>query len=161
PDLLAVYDVFVAVALGMGRERREVAAGSGLAEQLAPELRAGEDPGEVAVLLLLGAGDQERRAGPADADRVEGAGRPGGAELLVDDQLLHGAGVASIRLGPVGGDVSGLRQPHGPVGRETSARGVLADERPDLVPVHLRLCRQVEVHWRRLPTISLPAAGGC
>ncbi len=71
PDLLAVHDVLVAVALGAGRQRREVAAGARLAEQLAPELGAGEDPGEVAVLLLLGAGDEERRPGPADADRVE------------------------------------------------------------------------------------------
>ncbi len=160
PDLLAVDDVFVAVALGAGRQRREVAAGGGLAEQLAPELGAGEDPGEVAILLLLGAGGEERRPGPADADRVEGTRRLRGAELLVDHELLHRAGVESVRLGPVRCDVSRLRQPHVPIGREAPAGRVLADECADFVAIGLRLCGQVEVHRCRLPAITLPPSGG-
>ena len=53
PDLLAVDDVLVAVAHGPRAEVGQVAARAGLAEQLAPELLAGEQREEVAVLLRL------------------------------------------------------------------------------------------------------------
>ena len=56
-------------------EAGEVAAGAGLAEELAPDLLAGEQREEVALLLLVGAGVQDRRPGPADADRVRRAAR--------------------------------------------------------------------------------------
>ena len=41
PHLLAVHDPLVAVALRPGSQRRQVGAGAGLAEQLAPDLLAG------------------------------------------------------------------------------------------------------------------------
>ena len=50
--------------------------GAGLAEQLAPDLLAGQQREQVAVLLLLGAGVEDRRAGPADADHVARAAAP-------------------------------------------------------------------------------------
>ena len=65
PDLLAVEHVLVAVAHRARRERREVAAGFRLAEQLAPDLGAVEQAGEVALLLLGGPRDEERRARPS------------------------------------------------------------------------------------------------
>ena len=160
PDLLAVDDVLVAVALGTGRERREVAAGSGLAEQLAPDLGAVEDPGEVAVLLLLGARDEERRAGPADADRVQrardrerrGAPRRSRAAATGPASSPQGAGQwgATYPAAARRTFQSGGKRPSGACSR---------DESPDLVAVGLRLCREIEVHRARLPAISLPPCG--
>jgi hypothetical protein len=43
PHLLPVDDEFFAVAHGTRLQRREVAAGTGLAEELAPDLGAVED----------------------------------------------------------------------------------------------------------------------
>jgi hypothetical protein len=43
PHLLAVDDPLVAVAHGAGGETGDVGAGAGLAEQLAPDVLAGED----------------------------------------------------------------------------------------------------------------------
>ena len=43
PDLLAVHHVVVAVAHGAGAQRREVGAGAGLGEALAPHLVAAQD----------------------------------------------------------------------------------------------------------------------
>ena len=62
PHLLPVDDPLVAVELGTGVEPGEVGAGAGLAEELAPGLLAGDDVEEVALLLLLGAVDVDRRA---------------------------------------------------------------------------------------------------
>ena len=53
PDLLAVEDPLVAVALGPGRQAGHVGSGAGLGEQLAPDLLAGEQRAQVALLLAL------------------------------------------------------------------------------------------------------------
>ena len=47
PDLLAGHHPAVAVALGAGLQRREVGAGVGLGEQLAPHPLAGDDRPQV------------------------------------------------------------------------------------------------------------------
>ena len=47
PDLLAVQHVVVAVALGPRAQRREIGAGAGLGEALAPHLVAAQDPRQV------------------------------------------------------------------------------------------------------------------
>ena len=146
PHFLAVHDVLVAIALGAGRQRGEIAAGAGLAEELAPELGAGEDAGEVALLLRPRAGHEQRRPGPADADRVHGSRRASGAEPFVDHELLHRAGVETEGLGPVRGDVPRFGELHAPVGRESALGGVLAHEGPDFVAVGLGLRGQIEVH---------------
>ena len=52
PDLLAVDDVLVAVGDGRGAQVREVGAGLGLAEALAPVLVGREDAGQPLLLLL-------------------------------------------------------------------------------------------------------------
>ena len=57
-----------------GLHGREVRAGGGLGEQLAPDLVAVQHRPEVARLLLVGAVGDDRRAEHADADRVEDAG---------------------------------------------------------------------------------------
>ena len=49
PHLLPVDDPLVAVAHGTGRQPREVGAGAGLAEQLAPDLVAAQHRRQVAL----------------------------------------------------------------------------------------------------------------
>ena len=77
PHLLAVDDELVAVAFGPRREPREVGSRSGLAEQLAPGLLAGDDVLHIAVDLFLrtvrgdrGRGEQQAETG-GRAERAE------------------------------------------------------------------------------------------
>ena len=90
PDLLAVHDELVAVAHGTRRQACEVAARGRLAEQLAPDLRPVEDARQPLRALLVGAGDQQRRPGPADADRVDWSRHAQLAHHLVDLELFSG-----------------------------------------------------------------------
>ena len=53
PHLLAVDHPLVAVELGAGLDVGEVGAGVGLAVALAPQLGAGDDPGQEPGLLLV------------------------------------------------------------------------------------------------------------
>ncbi len=108
PDLLAVDDELVAVTHCPGRERGEIAAGSGLAEQLAPDLLAREQREEVPILLLVAARVQDRRAGPSDPDLVLRPRHLRSAHLVVDHELEDRARVEPPRARPVGHDVSGL-----------------------------------------------------
>ena len=78
--------------------------GAGLAEQLAPDLLAGQQRQQVALLLLGGAGVEDGGTGPADADGVLGTPDPGPAELVVDDQLERRVGAEPPGRGPVRGD---------------------------------------------------------
>ena len=66
-------DPLVAVADGARAERHEVRTGVGLGEQLTPPFVAGDQRRQVAPLLLLGAGGEERGRGEvhADAERAE------------------------------------------------------------------------------------------
>ena len=91
------------------REAGEVGPGVGFAEQLAPELLAAEDRRQEALLLLVGAGEQDRRRRPSDADRVvRPLHTPAAPQLVVDDQLVQRVGVESPRRRPVRHDVTGL-----------------------------------------------------
>ena len=101
PDLRAVDHVVVAVADGARLQAGEVGAGAGLAEALAPALLAAQDAGQVALLLLVGAVEQDGGAGPAQANAAE-ARRARLGQLLVEDELLHhGEAAAAILRGPV------------------------------------------------------------
>ena len=91
PHLLTLHHPLVAVELGPGGQRGQVGPGAGLAEQLAPDLLAGQQREQVALLLLVGAGVDEGRAGPSDADGVVGPPDPGPPQLVVDDQLWVGS----------------------------------------------------------------------
>ena len=73
PHLLPGDDPRVAVALGARRERREVGARAGLAEQLAPLLLVAHDRREEAQPLLLGAVREQRGRGVVEAERVQPA----------------------------------------------------------------------------------------
>ena len=70
PHLLSVDGPLVAVAHALRRQPGEVGAGAGLAEQLAPDLLAGEQRTQVALLLLLAAPHNDRRSAHPVADRV-------------------------------------------------------------------------------------------
>ena len=75
PDLLTVDHELVAVAHRTSAEAGEVAAAARFAEQLAPELLAGQHRRQVALLLLVGAGVQQCRARPTRSR----SGSPDGA----------------------------------------------------------------------------------
>ena len=141
PDLLPVDHPLVAVAHGPGAEVGQVAAGARLAEQLAPDLLAGQQRQQVALLLLLGAGVQDRRARPSRCRSGSAGGCTSArAQLVVDDQLVDRVGVEPPGLRPVRRDVAGLgqlaaRRPR--VGRQP---------RPHLDAAGIVLRRQLEVH---------------
>ena len=77
----------------------EVGARGGLGEHLAPDLVGVEHRAEVALLLLLVAVRDQRRAEHADADDVEDPGHAGAADLLVDDDLVERAEALAAVLG--------------------------------------------------------------
>jgi hypothetical protein len=101
PGLLSRHHPFVTVPHGACTECREVGAGPGLAEELAPDLFAAQHGGQVARLLLGAAvGDDggARHPDPYDEDRFS---EPGPGELLVPDDLLDRAEtLAPILLWP-------------------------------------------------------------
>ena len=90
PDLLAVDDPLVAIAHGPGGKPGHIGTGTGLAEQLAPDLLTRVHGAQEALLLLVACVGEHHRGAHADADRVdvevvvEDTGIP---QLLVDDRL--------------------------------------------------------------------------
>ncbi len=101
PDLLAVDDPGVTVALGPGAQAGQVGAGAGLAVELAPQLIAAQDGIEVLLLLLGGAVGDEGRADHVHRDRQH-AGRHVELALLLgeDAGLVRRAAPPPVRLGP-------------------------------------------------------------
>ena len=89
PDLLAVDDEVVALVHGGGLERGQVAAGVGLGVELAPQLLGREDLLEIALLLRVGAVDDDGRPDDADAQAVGRRRRVGLRHLVGHDRLLH------------------------------------------------------------------------
>jgi len=87
PDLLAVYDVVLAVGDGARLQRGEVGAGVRLRVALAPDLLGGEHGRNEAALLLLAAPLHERRADHHDTDRVDRLRRVRASHLLGVDEL--------------------------------------------------------------------------
>ena len=89
--------------------RREVGAGAGLAEQLAPDDLAAQRRQDPALLLLLRAVHDEVRQRP----RADHDPRPRdlrGAELLLDHEQLERVGVATPRPRPRRRDVARRRR---------------------------------------------------
>ena len=78
PDLRAVQHEDVAVAGGPGDQAGQVGPAGGLGEELHPELLAGQDLGDVALLLLLG------------AEVEQGGGEDGERRGVEDDRHLVG-----------------------------------------------------------------------
>src|SRR5690606_1087109 len=87
-----------------------VGTGARLAIALAPDRVAAEDFGQVLLLLLLGAVDDERGAREADGD-AEGARRASFRQLGVEDELLHHAHAGpAVFLRPGGRNPLPLRE---------------------------------------------------
>ena len=111
PHLLAVHHEPVAVALGLRGEPTEIAAGAGLAEQLAPQPVGRERGAEVVGLLLWCAEPQDRAAGEHQAHHVEERRHPDeGAFEHPHGVVLDGEASPAELAGPVDADVAGLVQ---------------------------------------------------
>ena len=83
---------------GAGAGRGEVGAGAGLGVALAPQLVDRPDPGQEALLLLVGAELDQRRAEQLLAEVVDQLRRVGPGVLLVEDDLLGQAEPAAAVL---------------------------------------------------------------
>ena len=101
PDLVAV-DPPAAIDLGRpGGQRREVGAGSRLAEQLAPRDVATLRRRDQALLQVFWCGGQDRGQDPL-GDVQRWPNQPGSlGELLVDDELFEGIRIDAPRRRPV------------------------------------------------------------
>ncbi len=140
PDLLPVHHPFITVSLGSRAQAGQVAPGAGFTEQLTPDVLTGQQPGQVARLLLVGAGVHEGRACPADPDRVRRSPDPGPTEFLVDHELVHGVGGETPRPREVRRDVASLGQV------ATGRSGMVVEPVPNLLTARIVLGRQLEVH---------------
>ena len=121
---------------GAGGERGQVAAGVGLAEELAPQLVGREDPGQEALLLLVRAVGQQRGPDQVDADAADQLGRPGPGQLLDHDVVLERAqAAAAVLLGPGDADpaVGGQLGLPAPPERDRLGQVVEARREPDAV----------------------------
>ena len=97
----------------------EVGAGVGLREALAPDLLGREDLVEVPLLLRVGAVDDDRRAGHAEADHADVRRRRGGGHLLVEDRLVAvGRARAAVLLRPGQAGVAGVVELAAPLAAE-------------------------------------------
>ena len=111
PHLLPGDDELVTVNLGPRAQRGEVATRLGLAEALAPQLFGGEDLGQEAPALGLGAVDHQGRPEDGEADGVDQRWCAVAGQLLGDDHLLgEGCLLAAVLLGPREPDVARLPQ---------------------------------------------------
>ena len=96
PGLLAVHDITVAVALGLGLQRRGVEAGVGLGDGEAALHLAGYDVGKNALLLLLGT-EHHDRIGPEDIEMDRRGALQRRARF--GDRLHHDRGLGDAESG--------------------------------------------------------------
>ena len=134
PDLLAGDEEAVAVGHGLRAQRDEVAAGVGLAEELAPDVLAAADLRQVLLLLLLGA-ELDDGVG-RQHDLVEGAVGPSEDQLLHEDQVVHRqvVGTATPLDRPAAPEVLRLVEGTQPV--TEAAFLVSVDGDPHALPAH-------------------------
>ena len=100
PDFLAVHQPAVAVPLRLGAQPGEIRTGARLAEQLAPDLLAAGQLGQVAPLVILRRPSHEGGCRHALADAENAARQVREPRfLLIPDHLLHGAGAAPAVCG--------------------------------------------------------------
>src|SRR5712692_956237 len=127
PDLLAVDEEVVALVLGARLEAREVGARVRLRVELAPDLLGGQHLPEVALLLPVGAVDDDRRADEPDAEAVDGRRGGEARHLVLDDGLLH-------RRAPPAAVLRGPQHPDVPRLVELPVPGLALVERLQVVP---------------------------
>lgn len=111
PHLLAVDHPSVAAPARLGDDPGEIGSRRGLGEELTPAGGALEHGRQVAVLLLVAAVGDDRRAELADRDVVDDRRAPGSGQLGVGDHLLGGTEPGTTELrGPGDADEAGLRE---------------------------------------------------
>src|SRR6266700_3767021 len=173
PGLLAVDDIFVALALGLGLERGEVGAGAGLGEALAPPVVDVGDARQILLLLRLVAKGVDDGTDHADAEG-ERRRRRVHLQLLVENVVLHrGPPGAAIFLGPVR-DAPALVVEDAPPGdhlvlRQMPAldqfapglrRHVIPEERPHVLAERHFFLAESEIHrillWSNLLAFVIP-----
>ena len=111
PDLATGDRVATVDRRGTGRQRRQVAAGVGLAEELAPDLLGREDRRQVPQALVLGAVRQQRGADQVDPDPVDRLrSLRTGVLALVERDLHRRRPPTAVGLGPVHTDPAVGRQ---------------------------------------------------
>ena len=104
PDLLAVHDVVIALALGPGAQGREVGARARLGISLAPQFLGGRDLRQEALLLRVAAELHQDGRHHLDAERRK-IGRIGARHLHLEDELLsRGPARSTVFLRPVGAE---------------------------------------------------------
>ena len=121
PDLLAVEDPLVAVTDRLEPDVAEVRPRVGLAVALTPGVLTGQDPRQVALLLLVAPHEEQRVAEHLDTeDVVRAAGRhPRSGELLGEDDLLEGRESGTAELDrPAGCQIAGFEERLPPLGHE-------------------------------------------
>ena len=91
-------------------KRREVAARSGLGEELAPPQLAAQRGTHPPLLLLFGAVGDDRRQRPRPHRQARTV-QAGGRQLLVDHELLHRTGTATPRGGQCGARHAAIDHP--------------------------------------------------
>src|SRR5439155_4272844 len=121
-------------------EAGEVAAGFGLAEELAPDLVGRQHRHDVAVLLRLVPGLHEDRPAVPDADRVDRPLDLRAPQLVVDHELRHRICVEPPRLRPMRNDVAGFRKLF------AAGIGVRLDPGAHLEPSRIVFWGKLEVH---------------
>ena len=100
PRLRAVDDVVVAVLHGRGAQRLQVGAATGLGERHRGAHLAGRHPGEVVLLLLLGAHGEQQLGHHGVPAHGTGQAHPAARELLGDHRVAGGRdGDVAVRLG--------------------------------------------------------------
>src|SRR5262249_31991093 len=108
-------------------------AGVGLRVTLAPDLFAGEHPGQVALLLLPGAHQPDRRSDPIESELIGAIQRQAEAQdFILVDRLIDERGARSaVLLRPVQRDVTSRMEP----------LMILAELGPALVVAHIEQAR--------------------
>ncbi len=168
PDLVAVDHVLVAVGDRGGAQRGEVGSGIGLAEPLAPPLRAVDQPGQEAVLDRVAAvvGDPLDQVAEARPRR-----RARGRHLLVEDHVEDGRQVlTAVARRPAQPEEPGVVQRGVPlglagpvlvVGRRRGQAGVVVGEPRAQPGPELGFRRRVTKVHSSPPTPSAHSRGAC
>ena len=112
PDLLAVDDVLIAVALGARAQRSEIRPGAGFREALTPHTVAAQDAGKVERALFVGAFGDQCRARVHHADEVDTDVRRVGARVFLEvhELLADGEPAAPERRRPMEARVAGVME---------------------------------------------------
>src|SRR5258708_6805939 len=102
PHLLTGDDPGITVARRARGERGKVRAGARFAEELAPDLVAGEKRRQIALLLLVGRLGDDRRPGHAETHDIEGDVGADARLLFRPDRVLNRPeAAAAVVDGPV------------------------------------------------------------